>query len=151
MTFAIILALLLQVEPIPDPVPNGDVFTGPLESLREAIVERLDKRAAEDKELMQGLLDRWKEHDGTDAARYHGLRGLLEEIRNRELPDNAPLFPRFAELRADIKAAKEAQEMGTGPIREALGMLTQLVYALIILAGVLLLVDVYRTFFRKAA
>jgi hypothetical protein len=182
------LTLLMQVEtlPVPDPATNGDIFTGPFESLRDSIIERFDKRADENNQQMQGLfdrlrqrddatvkefgalrdwlkqrdtedtaryaglLDRLKEREDTESQRYHGLRGMLEQLRDRPQFDTSGLFPRIAEIRADIKEVKEVAAMGTGPIREALGMLTSLVYGLILLAGTLLAVDVYRTFFRRA-
>jgi Rad3-related DNA helicase len=183
--------LLMQVEtlPVPDPAPNGDIFTGPFENLRDSIIERFDKRADENNQQMQGLLDRlrqrddatvqefgalrdWlkqrdaedtarygalldrlREREDTESQRYHGLRGILEQIRDRPQLDTSGLFPRIAELREEIQGVRDMQsamEMSTGPIREALGMLTTLVYGLILLAGTLLVVDVYRTFFRRA-
>jgi hypothetical protein len=158
--------------PVPDPAADADLYGGPLENLRDNIVERIEKRITErqqaDEQAMEGLLDRLRRRDDTTAQefasirewfkqredhetqRYHGLRGLLEQIRDRPPADNNAWFPRIAELRADIQAVKESQELGTGPIREGLKMLTSLVYGLILLAVVLLGVDIYRTFFRRA-
>lgn len=175
MLFAVVahLASAQETLPTPDPATDADIYGGPLDTLRDSIIERIEKRMDErqkqDAVEMQGLLDRLRQRDDTTAQefasirdwfktreesesqRYHGLRGLLEQIRDRPELDTSGLFPRIAELRSDIKAVKDAQaEMGTGPIREALQMLTSLVYGLILLAGVLLMVDVYRTFFRKS-
>lgn len=98
MITAMLCLMLLQ-----DPVE----FTGPFEDLRNAIVERLEKRSDEQAEQMQGLLERWKEREGTDAARYHGLRGLLEEIRNRPQVDVEPLFPRLNAMLQELQAARK--------------------------------------------
>lgn len=127
MMLNIILALLLQVQPIPDLAP--DAFGGPLESIREWMTERAD----------------------TEDVRYHGIRTMLEQIRNKPDSDPTVLFPRINAAIEEIKQTRNDTVASVGPIRDAIRMLTQLVYALIILAAVLLGVDVYRTFFRKAA
>jgi hypothetical protein len=123
----IILALLLQVQPIPDAAP--DAFGGPFESLREWMQKRSE----------------------TEDVRYHGIRSMLEQIRNKPDSDPTVLFPRINAAIDEIREARNETVASVGPIRDAIRMLTQLVYALIILAAVLLGVDVYRTFFRKAA
>jgi len=48
--FAVILAMLLQIQPIPDPIPNGD-FGGPLESL----IERFDARFKDTDERLEQM------------------------------------------------------------------------------------------------
>lgn len=122
----LILAILLQIQPVPDPAP--DAFGGPLESLREWMAKRAD----------------------TEDSRYHGIRSLLEQIKNRPEVDTSPLFPRINAAIDEIKLARSETAASVKPIREAIGMLTKLVYSLMMLAGMLLIVDVYRTFFRAA-
>lgn len=157
MNILLLLMMVLQAPAQPEPLE------GPITEALEKLVTRFHE---EEKQEMEGILSRlrernelnaqefgklrdlFKERETNESVRYQGLRSLLQEIRDREQPDNSALFPRFAELRNDLKVIKEAQEMGTGPIREALQMLTNLVYGLILLAGVLLAVDMYRTFFR---
>ena len=127
MMSILILALVLQVQPIADPAP--DAFGGPFESLREWMAKRAD----------------------TEDVRYHGIRAMLEQIRNKPDSDPTVLFPRINAAIEEVRQARNETVASVGPIRDAIRMLTQLVYALIILAAVLLSVDIYRTFFRKAA
>jgi hypothetical protein len=167
--FLIALAIMLGLafvacgqEPLPAPVggPITDIF----EKRIDALAERLNAdRQAEAKEY-QGLLDRlrksddatvegmaritdwFKRRDDQDAERHKGILGILQELRDRSPGEgDSRIFPNVIGIRADVAELRAT----TGPIREAIGMLTKLVYAVIILAGVLLLVDVYRTFFRR--
>jgi hypothetical protein len=123
MSVLLAIALMMQT------APADDVVGGPFESLREWMSERAD----------------------TEDTRYHGIRSMLEQIRNKPDSDPTVLFPRINAAIDEIREARNETVASVGPIRDAIRMLTQLVYALIILAAVLLGVDVYRTFFRKAA
>ncbi len=124
---AIIAALLIQFQVA---TPADDVVGGPLETIRE-----------------------WMEtREKTEDTRYHGMRSILEQIRDRpQQADASIVFPRISEAIQEIRQSRIESAKTVGPIREAIQMLTQLVSALILLAGVLLVVDVYRTFFRSKA
>jgi hypothetical protein len=125
------LAMMIQVAPVPDDVPNAPVG-GPI---ADAIMERIEARMAA--------------NETTEATRYHGLRTLIEELRDRPQVDHSGLFPGIQEAIKEARAARQSTEQSVGPIREALQLLGQLVGGLSVLVVLLLIADVYRTFFRK--
>ena len=87
--FSLIIAILLQIQPIPDPVPNGDdVVGGPLESLIERFESRLNER------------------NDTEDVRYHGLRSMLQELRDRPQSDATILFPRINDAIEHIQSVR---------------------------------------------
>ena len=158
LLIAMVLGCVIACGQEPLPVPVGGPITDKLEKMVERFRSEdkqemeglLDRLRTQDERLQEqytGLLDRLRERDTSEAARHQGILGLLKEIRDREPGGtDSRLFPNIIGIRADLAEMRST----TGPIREAIGMLTSLVYGLIILAGVLLLVDVYRTFFRRA-
>jgi hypothetical protein len=68
---------------------------------------------------------------------------LIENIKPGD--GDSRLLPKLNDMWTGMKALNEKSDLvleGTGPIREALGLLTTLVYALIALSGMVLIIYV---------
>lgn len=125
--------------PIPDPVPNGEeLYGGPLENLRDAIVDRIEKRIDEkqkqDSQEMTGFLNRLRERDEITAKEFAALRdwfqvreeqdqkqfgelkGILQQLRDRPPLDTSGLFPRIAEVATGIKDMRAEQTARWTPL-----------------------------------
>ena len=112
-----ILLLLLQIQPVEGPL---------IDSIGARIEARLQSNEA------------------SNDTRYHGLRGIMEEIRDRPQADNSALFPRIGQAIEEIKASRAEHEKSVGPIREALQLLTKLVNGLCVLMMLSFLFSFYR-------
>ena len=119
---AIIFALLLQAEPVQGPL---------IDSIAARIESRLEANEA------------------TSDTRYHGLRNMLQELRDRPT-DHTALFPLLNSLVKESKAAREEAVQTVGPIREAIQLLSQLVTGLIVLVVLSFAFSIYKQVTAKA-
>lgn len=135
---------------------NHEVMEGPI---IDAWQRALDKFRAEDQQEMQslrdwlnkdrestdreykGILDRFREREQSERAQYETTKGLLERLLDRD--PSTPVFPRVAEFRDGMN---EAVVVGTGPIREALSLLVNLVFGMVVLVLLGFGYSVYRDF-----
>ncbi len=115
--FTALLILLLQLQPVEGPL---------LDSIGARIEARLQSNEA------------------TDDTRYRGLRGLLEEIRDRPQADNTALFPRLNTAIDEIKALRADHEHSVGPIREGIQLLSKLVSGFIVLVVLSFAFSIYK-------
>jgi hypothetical protein len=95
--FCLILAILLQIQPVPDPVPNGD-FGGPLESLREWIDSRFAQTDERLEKMEGGLFQSMRDAVRTQVENLN----IDERIANRVAADmerrNGPIIDVFSRL-----------------------------------------------------